>query len=154
MFTQIGEETYDLQACCLPAQLSRSSLRSPHVNNKRRRPRISRLARRARLRPTAPPAEPQAATPSGSARSPGPAEEAGREVGEALDDATITTKVKAALLQAPDVKGLDVKVETDKAVVQLSGFVASQAQIDKAVEVAKGVRGVREVQNKMSVKPG
>ena len=104
--------------------------------------------------PTAPPAEPQAATPSGSARSPGPAEETGREVGEALDDATITTKVKAALLQAPDVKGLDVKVETDKAVVQLSGFVASQAQIDKAVEVAKGVRGVREVQNKMSVKPG
>ncbi len=104
--------------------------------------------------PTAPPAESQATTPSSSARSPGPAEETGREVGEALDDATITAKVKAALLQAPDVKGLDVKVETDKAVVQLSGFVASQAQIDKAVEVAKGVRGVREVQNKMSVKPG
>ena len=75
--------------------------------------------------------------PSSSARSPGPAEATGREVGEALDDATITTKVKAALLQAPDVKGLDVKVETDK-----------------AVEVAKGVRGVREVQNKMSVKSG
>lgn len=93
-------------------------------------------------------------TPSSSARSPGPAEATGREVGEALDDATITAKVKTALLQAPDVKGLDVKVETDKAVVQLSGFVASQAQIDKAVEVAKGVRGVREVQNKMSVKPG
>ena len=104
--------------------------------------------------PTAPPAESQAMAPSSSARSPGPAEATGREVGEALDDATITTKVKAALLQAPDVKGLDVKVETDKAVVQLSGFVASQAQIDKAVEVAKGVRGVREVQNKMSVKPG
>ena len=104
--------------------------------------------------PTAPPAESQATTPSSSARSPGPAEATGREVGEALDDATITAKVKTALLQAPDVKGFDVKVETDKAVVQLSGFVASQAQIDKAVEVAKGVRGVREVQNKMSVKPG
>ncbi len=104
--------------------------------------------------PTAPPAESQATTPSGSARSPGPAEATGREVGEALDDATITAKVKAALLQAPDVKGLDVKVETDKAVVQLSGFVANQTQIDKALEVAKGVRGVREVQNKMSVKPG
>ena len=104
--------------------------------------------------PTAPPAESQAIAPSSSARSPGPAEATGREVGEALDDATITTKVKAALLQAPDVKGLDVGVETDKAVVQLSGFVASQAQIDKAVEVAKGVRGVREVQNKMSVKSG
>ena len=104
--------------------------------------------------PAAPPAESQVTTPSSSARSPGPAEATGREVGEALDDATITAKVKAALFQAPDVKGLDVKVETDKAVVQLSGFVASQAQIDKAVEVAKGVRGVREVQNKMSVKPG
>ena len=104
--------------------------------------------------PTAPPAESQAMAPSSSARSPGPAEATGREVGEALDDVTITAKVKAALLQAPDVKGLDVGVETDKAVVQLSGFVASQAQIDKAVEVAKGVRGVREVQNKMSVKPG
>jgi hyperosmotically inducible protein len=101
----------------------------------------------------APPAESHATTSSSPARSPGPAEAAGREVGEVLDDATITTKVKAALLQAPDVKGLDVKVETDKAVVQLSGFVASQAQIDRAVEVAKGVRGVREVQNKMSVKP-
>jgi len=104
--------------------------------------------------PAAPPAESQATTSSSPARSPGPAEATGREVGEALDDATITAKVKTALLQAPDVKGLDVKVETDKAVVQLSGFVASQAQIDKAVEVAKGVRGVREVQNKMSVKPG
>ena len=103
---------------------------------------------------TAPLAESQATTPSSSARSPGPAEATGREVGEAFDDATITAKVKAALLQAPDVKGLDVKVETDKAVVQLSGFVASQAQIDKAVELAKGVRDVREVQNKMSVKPG
>jgi len=104
--------------------------------------------------PTAPPAELQATTPSSSASSPGPAETTGREVGQALDDATITAKVKAALIQAPDVKGLDVKVETVKAVVQLSGFVASQAQIDKAVEVAKGVPGVSEVQNKMSVKPG
>lgn len=104
--------------------------------------------------PSGAPAESQAATPSSSARSQGPAEEAGRKVGEVLDDATITAKVKAALLQAPDVKGLDVKVETDKAVVQLSGFVANQVQIDKAVELAKGVSGVREVQDKMSVKPG
>ena len=92
--------------------------------------------------PTAPPAESQAATPSSPARAPGPAEETGRDVGAVLDDAAITAKVKAALLEAPDVKGLEVKVETDKGVVQLSGFVASQAQIDKAVEVAKGVSGV------------
>ena len=104
--------------------------------------------------PTVPLAESQATAPASSARSPGVAEATGREVGETLDDATITVKVLSALFQAPDVKVLDVKVETDKAVVQLSGFVASQAQIDKAVEVAKGVPGVREVQNKMSVKPG
>ncbi|MBK6805964.1 MAG: BON domain-containing protein [Betaproteobacteria bacterium] len=54
----------------------------------------------------------------------------------------------SALFQAPDVKVLDVKVETDKAVVQLSGFVASQAKIDKAVEVAKGVPGVRKYRTK------
>ena len=104
--------------------------------------------------PTAPLAPFQATAPSDSARSPGLAEATGRDVGEALDDAAITAKVKAALLQAPDVKGLDVTVETNKAVVQLSGFVASQAQIDRAVAVATDVRGVREVQNKMSVKPG
>ncbi len=73
---------------------------------------------------TVPSAESQATMPPGSARSPGPAEATAREVGEVIDDTTITAKVMAALLQAPDVKGLDVKVETDKAVVQLSGFVA------------------------------
>lgn len=104
--------------------------------------------------PSAPASDAVVTPPSGSARSPGLAEATGREVGEALDDTAITAKVKAALLQAPDVKGLDVTVQTDKAVVQLSGFVDSQAQIDKAIHLAKGVRGVREVQNKMSVKPG
>jgi PBP1b-binding outer membrane lipoprotein LpoB len=86
-------------------------------------------------------------------RLPGPVEATGREVGEIIDDATITTRVKSALLQAADVEGLDVKVETDKAVVQLSGFVANEVQIAKALELARGVPGVREVQNKMSVKP-
>jgi osmotically-inducible protein OsmY len=71
-----------------------------------------------------------------------------------LFDAAITAKVKAALRQAPDVKGLDVTVEADTAVGQLSGVVASQAQIDNDAAVAMGVRGGREVQNKMSVKPG
>ena len=87
--------------------------------------------------PTVPLAESQATAPASSARSPGVAEATGREVGETLDDAAITARVMSALFQAPDVKVLDVKVETDK-----------------AVEVAKGVPGVREVQNKMSVKPG
>src|SRR5205809_147543 len=64
--------------------------------------------------PSAPaPGAPQAATPSNPPSAPGPAEETGRKVGEAVDDATITAKVKAALLKEPDVKGLDVKVETE-----------------------------------------
>ena len=95
----------------------------------------------------------QVTTGSTTTRMPGPVETTGREVGEIIDDATITTRVKSALLQAGDVEGLDVKVETDKAVVQLSGFVASEVQIARALELARGVHGVREVQNKMSVKP-
>jgi hypothetical protein len=82
----------------------------------------------------------------------GPAERAGRVIGEQIDDATLTAKVKAALLQAPDVKGMQINVDSDRGAVQLSGFVESQTQIDKAVQVAKGVNGVREVHEKMTIK--
>src|SRR5436190_19351683 len=98
--------------------------------------------------PSAPsPGQPQTAAPAApAAGAPGPAERAGRAMGEVIDDVTLTAKVKAALLESPDIKGLDVKVQTEKGIVQLSGFVANQSQIDKAVEVAKGVNGVKEVQ--------
>ena len=82
----------------------------------------------------------------------GPAERAGRVIGEQIDDATLTAKVKAALLQAPDVKGMQINVDSDRGAVQLSGFVESQTQIDKAVQIAKGVSGVREVHGKMTIK--
>jgi osmotically-inducible protein OsmY len=72
--------------------------------------------------------------------------------GEYVDDATITTKVKAAIVNDPDVKATQVKVETYKGVVQLSGFVDSQANIDRAVEIARSVNGVKSVKNNMSVK--
>lgn len=72
--------------------------------------------------------------------------------GQYVDDSTITTKVKAALLADPDVSGLDVKVETFKGVVQLSGFVNDQRQATRAVELARSVDGVRKVENKLSVK--
>jgi hyperosmotically inducible protein len=84
----------------------------------------------------------------------GPAERAGRAIGEQLDDATLTAKVKTALLQAPDVKGMQVKVDSDRGAVQLSGFVESQTQIDRAVQIAKAVAGVREVHDKMTIKAG
>jgi hyperosmotically inducible protein len=60
--------------------------------------------------------------------------------------------VKSALLADADVKSSDIKVETRKGEVQLSGFVDSQNQMDRAVTIAKGVAGVKNVDNKMSLK--
>ncbi|WP_313317267.1 BON domain-containing protein [Stenotrophomonas sp.] len=60
-------------------------------------------------------------------------------------DTWITTKVKAELLTTKDVSGLEIKVETVNGVVTLSGTVASQAEVDRAVTAAKGVEGVKSV---------
>ena len=83
-----------------------------------------------------------------------PKSEAQTTIGTEIDDTAITTKVKAALLADDYVKGLDIKVETRKGEVQLSGYVDSQEQIDKAVAIAKGVENVKNVDNKMMVKGG
>ena len=72
--------------------------------------------------------------------------------GEYVDDAVITTKVKAAVLEEPSLKSAEINVETSKGRVQLSGFVRSRADINKAVEVAKSVKGVTSVKNDMIVK--
>ena len=72
--------------------------------------------------------------------------------GEYVDDAVITTKVKAAVLEEPSLKSAEINVETSKGRVQLSGFVRSRADINKAVEVAKGVKGVKSVNNDMILK--
>ena len=72
--------------------------------------------------------------------------------GEYVDDAVITTKVKAAVLEEPSLKSAEINVETSKGMVQLSGFVRSRADINKAVEVAKGVKGVKSVKNDMILK--
>lgn len=72
--------------------------------------------------------------------------------GEYLDDSVITTKVKAAVLNEPTLKSFEIKVVTYKGVVQLSGFVSSEANIEKAVEVARGVKGVNSVKNDMRLK--
>lgn len=72
--------------------------------------------------------------------------------GEYVDDALITTKVKAALAADPNVKATEVNVETFKGMVQLSGFVSSRDSIQKAIDIARGVGGVRGVKNDMVVK--
>ena len=72
--------------------------------------------------------------------------------GEYVDDAVLTTKVKAAIFNEPGLKSFEINVETYKGTVQLSGFVNSQADINKAVEVARSVKGVVSVKNNMRVK--
>ena len=72
--------------------------------------------------------------------------------GEYVDDTVITTKVKAAIFNEPTLKSTEINVETFKGVVQLSGFVSSQADINKAVAVARSVKGVTSVKNDMRVK--
>lgn len=72
--------------------------------------------------------------------------------GEYIDDTAITTKVKAAVFNEPTLKSAEINVETFKGVVQLSGFVSSQAARDKAVEVARSVGGVKSVKNDMLIK--
>jgi len=72
--------------------------------------------------------------------------------GEYVDDTVITTKVKAAIFNEPTLKSMEINVETFKGAVQLSGFVKSQADINRAVEVARGVKGVSSVKNDMRIK--
>ncbi len=72
--------------------------------------------------------------------------------GQYLDDTAITTKVKAAIFNEPSLKSAEINVETFKGAVQLSGFVSSQASIDRAVLLTRGVGGVNSVKNDMRVK--
>ncbi|WP_445369601.1 BON domain-containing protein [Methylomonas sp. BW4-1] len=72
--------------------------------------------------------------------------------GEYIDDSVITTKVKAMLFDEPHLRSGQINVETFKGVVQLSGFVGTQADINKAVEIARSVKGVESVKNDMRLK--
>ena len=77
----------------------------------------------------------------------------GRETpGEYVDDATITTKVKAAIFDDPSLKVLHVNFETFQNVVQLSGFVDSTQSESRAVELARNVSGVRSVKDDIVVR--
>ena len=74
-------------------------------------------------------------------------------MGTKLDDSLVTGKVKAALMDAADVKSLQINVETHDGAVQLAGFVASAAMKDKAGRIAAGVDGVKSVDNVLVVRP-
>ena len=69
-----------------------------------------------------------------------------------VDDAWITTKVKSDIFAEPSLKVAQVNVETYEGVVQLSGYVDSSADMTKAVEVARAVKGVKSVKNDMRLR--
>jgi hypothetical protein len=72
--------------------------------------------------------------------------------GEYVDDAVITTKVKAGIFNEPTLKSREINVETFKGTVQLSGFVSSLVDINTAMDVARNVSGVKSVKNDMKIK--
>ena len=72
--------------------------------------------------------------------------------GEYVDDTVLTSKVKAAIFSDPSLKSAEINVETFKGVVQLSGFVNSREDINKAVKVTRSVPGVVSVKNAMRLK--
>ncbi len=74
--------------------------------------------------------------------------------GEYIDDTVISTKVRAAITADRPKNAVEISVETFKGVVQLSGFVSTRADMDRAVEVAGGITGVKRVKNAMAVKGG
>lgn len=84
-----------------------------------------------------------------AACSGGPAKES---TGEYIDDSTITTKVKTAFVNDKTVDAMDVKVETFKGTVQLSGFADSTAEIERAGQIAAKVGGVKAVRNDIRLK--
>lgn len=84
--------------------------------------------------------------------APGCANLPAESAGEYVDDAVITTKVKAAILDQPPLKSSEIHVETFKGTVHLRGVVASQSTIDKAGEIARNVNGVRSVKNDLRLR--
>ena len=79
------------------------------------------------------------------------AAEKAEKAGMVIDDAVITTKVKAEILEHQKLKVFDIHVDTQNGIVQLSGFVDSPTTAERAVNAARGVSGVREVKNDMLV---
>lgn len=77
---------------------------------------------------------------------------AGRTPGEVVDDATITTKVKAKLFEDSVLKGMAISVDTFEGQVTLTGAVDTGQQKDRAGEITRSVYGVKKVNNLLNIK--
>src|ERR671937_338176 len=75
----------------------------------------------------------------------------GKTVGETIDDATITARVKTALLNDPDVGAMKIDVDTTQGVVTMSGVVKNKAEESRAIELARKTPGVKDVKSTLQV---
>jgi hyperosmotically inducible protein len=107
-------------------------------------PRTSRAptSGQDRAAPGAPPVGPLADRSAGGADTSGSAAQ--------VNDAGITAKVKTALLRSSDVEGSAINVDTEQGHVTLKGKVSDEAQIDRAIQIARNVEGVKEVESQLS----
>ena len=70
-----------------------------------------------------------------------------KSAGATIDDATITTKVKAKFVEDKNVSAMNIKVNTYQGTVQLSGFAKSAEEAERAAQIARSVGGVKMVKN-------
>ena len=76
----------------------------------------------------------------------------GKTAGQSIDDAAITGKVKTSFAQDPGVKATEVKVDTHKGTVLITGWVNTAEEKARAEQLAKAVPGVKAVENKVEIK--
>ena len=77
----------------------------------------------------------------------------GRTVGELTDDSAIGTAVKSKLIRHADTHGWRIDVDTFRGVVTLTGFVKSEAERGIALDLARNTKGVKQVDDRLSVVP-
>ena len=77
----------------------------------------------------------------------------GKTIGETIDDATITTRVKTAYINDPIVGALRIDVDTFKGIVTLSGRVKSKEEETKAIALARTINGVADVKSTLQIQP-
>lgn len=104
---------------------------------------------------TTPPAgDPSITTLPPGTTAPAPGVDIDRTAGQTVDDAGVTAKVKAALLAESGVDGTKINVDTVNGRVTLKGEVPNKAQVDKAAQVARGIEGVKDVDNRLTATAG
>ena len=74
-----------------------------------------------------------------------------RGFGRQMNDATITSQVKTKLLADSEISGFDINVDTYEGVVTLGGHVENRGEADRAVQIARGVKGVHDVHSNLVV---